>query len=278
MGINDLNNLPELTGEQKKELDDLRAQYSGYFQVLGDCLAGFADLPKNEAWVAAQILDVLQTTDLENLAAQTGLAMILGYGSFNEQTALAVAHGMYDWDLEHGPGSPDPVVAQLSGFTDPLTGAKVRDPNEGGLRILLNNPGAATKFFTDPQVGSSTVTVNGATAPVNNRLQWVMNRAWADGGISAGLALYAASVPAPGQPASQAQAQVASQAAGYAAWCYQELALHGTGFGLGPGLARGWQRSWVPTRWIASRSPTIRASILIWVVAITLLMESMVWG
>ena len=231
---------PGLSAEQKKQLEDLRAKYAGMLGALATSLATWANLPGNQDKVAQDILNVLQDCDVTNALAQTGLAIVLGYGSFNQNTALAVANGMYEWDLSHDVG--DGCPPKLSpGLVDPLTGVPVWDSVQGGLRILVNSPGAATSFFTDSDVGDvePVPKVKGQSVPVNKHVQWLVDRPWADDGVGASLALFSASVPQPSQQTTEGQAQVASQVMAYVSWRYQESKKGEYEFPPQPGLTQG---------------------------------------
>ena len=237
-GIGNYPALSGLTDEQKRQFQDFRDQVIARMKAMGDSLATWAGVPGNAQTAADQITAALQSQTDPNVPL--GMTILLGYGSFNSETALSVAEGMYDW--ANDPNTHWDSHSLLPGLVDPTNGQYYFDPVSSIPRVLGNNPEAANDFFTG---GSSTIlNVKGVDVPVDERIAWALGYPWDTDGIDAGIALFAASVPqpgpdgTPGEP-SQLQAQVASQVVAGVSWRYQQSKTGGAPFPLGDGLAVG---------------------------------------
>ena len=213
----DPQKLAELTQKMSDRMGsppDGQKQYNSRVAALGDLLgkATSSKFPPLRDDYAQDVITVLKTS-ANPASVGPALSLVLSHGTYDTTFAVTVAEGMYTYET-----SPE---FQSMGWNlqyprmNPVRDEDGRfrvDPVVGVMAMLANNPQASAAFFSNMD-GKTEVSIDAllSAVPVSARIQWAIDREWPDMGAAAGLALASASVPTPGQPLTQQQAQVGSQ-------------------------------------------------------------------
>ena len=152
------------------------------------------------------------------------MSVILSHGTYDEEFAVHVAEGVYDYETSDGFPGWHPAGDRM-----PLPyGTWIDDAMPGVMAMLASNPDAAQQFFTSGSAYQSsvhndtiTIKVNGQDVEVNSRLAYLLTqRDWSrgllgmsDDGDALGRALLAATTAYrnPDAPSSYTSASLTSQ-------------------------------------------------------------------